>query len=91
MTSTSALPAPPSPPRRAIQDLRVVQADQRLQITVSIGVAGCDADMPAPSLDELLAMPPLQPPFENPHVNFMIAVEINIAAGFSWWPYSKFD
>lgn len=39
------------------------------------------------SLGELLAMPPLQPPFENPHVNFMIAVEINIAAGFSWWPY----
>lgn len=39
------------------------------------------------SLAELLAMPPLQPPFENPHVNFMIAVEINIAAGFSWWPY----
>ncbi|MCO1619824.1 GGDEF domain-containing protein [Pseudomonas putida] len=41
--------------RRAIQDLHVAQADQRLQITVSIGVAGCDADMPAPSLDELLA------------------------------------
>ncbi|MFG0419630.1 diguanylate cyclase [Pseudomonas sp. zjy_8] len=41
--------------RRAIQDLHVVQADQRLQITVSIGVAGCDADMPAPSLDQLLA------------------------------------
>lgn len=39
------------------------------------------------SLAELLAMPPLQPPFENPHVNFMVAVEINIAAGFSWWPY----
>ncbi|NWL08266.1 cytosine permease [Pseudomonas hunanensis] len=39
------------------------------------------------SLDQLLAMPPLQPPFENPHVNFMVAVEINIAAGFSWWPY----
>lgn len=39
------------------------------------------------SFDELLAMPPLQPPFENPHVNFMVAVEINIAAGFSWWPY----
>ncbi|MFJ4453870.1 cytosine permease [Pseudomonas sp. NPDC089392] len=39
------------------------------------------------SLDELLAMPPLQPPFKNPHVNFMVAVEINIAAGFSWWPY----
>ncbi|MNU01145.1 diguanylate cyclase [compost metagenome] len=33
----------------------MTQADQRLQITVSIGVAGCDADMPAPSLDELLA------------------------------------
>ncbi|WP_136475746.1 cytosine permease [Pseudomonas sp. DG56-2] len=39
------------------------------------------------SFAELLAMPALQPPFENPHVNFMIAVEINIAAGFSWWPY----
>ncbi|MEN8642425.1 purine-cytosine permease family protein [Pseudomonas sichuanensis] len=39
------------------------------------------------SLAELLAMPALQPPFENPHVNFMVAVEINIAAGFSWWPY----
>ncbi|WP_286914280.1 MULTISPECIES: purine-cytosine permease family protein [unclassified Pseudomonas] len=39
------------------------------------------------SIAELLAMPPLQPPFEDPHVNFMIAVEINIAAGFSWWPY----
>ncbi|MFJ3107340.1 cytosine permease [Pseudomonas putida] len=39
------------------------------------------------SLGQLLAMPPLQPPFENPHVNFMVAVEINIAAGFSWWPY----
>jgi len=41
--------------RRAVQDLHVVQADQRLQITVSIGLAGCDADMPAPSLDVLLA------------------------------------
>ncbi|MFJ4387860.1 diguanylate cyclase [Pseudomonas sp. NPDC089408] len=41
--------------RRAVQDLHVVQADQRLQITVSIGVAGCDADMPVPSLDVLLA------------------------------------
>ncbi len=41
--------------RRAVQDLHVMQADQRLQITVSIGLAGCDADMPAPSLDELLA------------------------------------
>lgn len=41
--------------RRAVQDLQVVQADQQLQITVSIGVAGCAADTPAPSLDELLA------------------------------------
>ena len=41
--------------RRAIQDLQVVQADQRLQITVSIGVAGCNANMPAPGLEELLA------------------------------------
>lgn len=41
--------------RRAVQDLHVIQADQRLQITVSIGLAGCDADLPAPSLDELLA------------------------------------
>lgn len=41
--------------RRAVQDLHVVQADQRLQITVSIGLAGCDADRPAPSLDALLA------------------------------------
>lgn len=41
--------------RRAVQDLHVVQADQRLQITVSIGLAGCAEGMPAPSLDELLA------------------------------------
>ena len=41
--------------RRAVQDLHVVQADQRLQITVSIGLAGCDANIPAPSLDALLA------------------------------------
>ncbi|TDF84416.1 cytosine permease [Pseudomonas sp. H9] len=39
------------------------------------------------SLAQLLAMPPLQPPFGDQRVNFMIAVEINIAAGFSWWPY----
>jgi diguanylate cyclase (GGDEF)-like protein len=41
--------------RRAVQDLHVVQAEQPLQITVSIGLAGCAADMPAPTLDELLA------------------------------------
>ncbi|BBR54662.1 MULTISPECIES: purine-cytosine permease family protein [Pseudomonas] len=39
------------------------------------------------SLDQLLAMPALQPPFADSRINFMIAVEINIAAGFSWWPY----
>ncbi|MBK5002637.1 sensor domain-containing diguanylate cyclase [Pseudomonas sp. S31] len=41
--------------RRAVQDLQVAQGDQRLQITVSIGLAGCAADTPAPSLDVLLA------------------------------------
>ncbi|AVD89463.1 MULTISPECIES: GGDEF domain-containing protein [Pseudomonas] len=41
--------------RRAVQDLHVVKADVRLQITVSIGLDGCAADAPAPSLDELLA------------------------------------
>ncbi|MDM3887055.1 diguanylate cyclase [Pseudomonas sp. BCRC 81390] len=41
--------------RRAVQELKVTQAEQHLQITVSIGVAGCAADTPAPSLDELLA------------------------------------
>ncbi|MEG1040609.1 MAG: cytosine permease [Pseudomonas sp.] len=39
------------------------------------------------SFAELLAMPALQPPFADQRINFMIAVEINIAAGFSWWPY----
>ncbi|MHC6226134.1 GGDEF domain-containing protein [Pseudomonas sp. X10] len=41
--------------RRAVQDLHVVQADQRLQITVSIGLGGCSEDAAAPALDELLA------------------------------------
>lgn len=41
--------------RRAVQELKVAQAEQHLQITVSIGVAGCAADTPAPSLDQLLA------------------------------------
>lgn len=41
--------------RRAVQDLHVVQSDARLQITVSIGLDGCAAGVPAPSLDELLA------------------------------------
>ncbi|MGP5257384.1 thiamine permease [Arthrobacter sp. MYb211] len=39
------------------------------------------------SLAELLSLPALSQPFDSNAVNFMIAVEINIAAGFSWWPY----
>lgn len=39
------------------------------------------------SLAELLALEALARPFDSNAVNFMIAVEINIAAGFSWWPY----
>ncbi|MNM32679.1 putative diguanylate cyclase YcdT [compost metagenome] len=41
--------------RRAVQDLHLAQADERLRITVSIGLDGCAADTPAPTLDELLA------------------------------------
>ncbi|MGL3806954.1 purine-cytosine permease family protein [Paeniglutamicibacter sp. R2-26] len=39
------------------------------------------------SLADLLALEALARPFDSDAVNFMIAVEINIAAGFSWWPY----
>ncbi|WP_395448314.1 purine-cytosine permease family protein [Aminobacter sp. UC22_36] len=39
------------------------------------------------SFTELLAMPALAPPFEDDTLNFIIAVEVNLAAGFSWWPY----
>ena len=39
------------------------------------------------SFSELLAMPALAPPFEDNTLNFIIAVEVNLAAGFSWWPY----
>jgi NCS1 family nucleobase:cation symporter-1 len=39
------------------------------------------------SFAELMAMPALDAPFDDPRVNFMIAVEVNMAAGFSWWPY----
>jgi len=39
------------------------------------------------SFAELLAMPGLAPPFEDNTLNFIIAVEVNLAAGFSWWPY----
>ena len=41
--------------RRTVQDLHITQADQRLQITVSIGLAGCPSATPSSSLDELLA------------------------------------
>ncbi|WP_449433773.1 diguanylate cyclase [Pseudomonas putida] len=41
--------------RRAVQHLPLAQADENLRITASIGLAGCAAGMPAPSLDELLA------------------------------------
>lgn len=41
--------------RRAVQELHLTHADPRLQITVSIGLDGCAADAPAPSLDVLLA------------------------------------
>ena len=36
---------------------------------------------------DLQAMPALDPPFEDHHLNFIIAIEVNMAAGFSWWPY----
>lgn len=41
--------------RRTVQELHISQADQRLQITVSIGMAGCSTEHPSSSLDELLA------------------------------------
>lgn len=39
------------------------------------------------SFSELMELPALDPPFEDRHLNFIIAVEVNLAAGFSWWPY----
>jgi NCS1 family nucleobase:cation symporter-1 len=39
------------------------------------------------SFADLMAMKALDPPFEDNTVNFIIAVEVNIAAGMSWWPY----
>ncbi len=41
--------------RRAVQDLHQEYAGHRLPITVSIGLAGCSGELPAPSLDVLLA------------------------------------
>ncbi|MBD9527619.1 cytosine permease [Paracoccus sp. PAR01] len=39
------------------------------------------------SFTELMNLPPLDPPFDSRAANFMVAVEVNIAAGMSWWPY----
>ncbi len=39
------------------------------------------------SFAELMALPALDAPFGDKRVNFMIAVEVNMAAGFSSWPY----
>ncbi|AHD02174.1 purine-cytosine permease family protein [Leisingera methylohalidivorans] len=39
------------------------------------------------SFAELMAMEALDPPFEDSKLNFIIAIEVNMAAGFSWWPY----
>lgn len=39
------------------------------------------------SFAELMAMEALAPPFDNQTANFIIAIEVNIAAGMSWWPY----
>lgn len=40
--------------RRAVQDLHLNHADPRLQMTVSIGLAGCAEGDPSPALDALL-------------------------------------
>jgi NCS1 family nucleobase:cation symporter-1 len=37
------------------------------------------------SVTELLTAPPLLP-FDDPRLNFAVAVEFNLAVGFSWWP-----
>lgn len=39
------------------------------------------------SFSDLMAMEALAPPFDNKTANFIIAIEVNIAAGMSWWPY----
>lgn len=39
------------------------------------------------SFAELMGMEALDPPFDDRRLNFIIAIEINMAAGFSWWPY----
>ncbi|MBC7304751.1 MAG: cytosine permease [Nocardia sp.] len=37
------------------------------------------------SWSELASLPALGPP-DDPHTSFMIAIELNIAGGFAWWP-----
>ncbi|KAM9863765.1 hypothetical protein ACI1US_00352 [Leucobacter sp. BZR 635] len=37
------------------------------------------------SWSELTAIPALDPE-QNPHVSFMVAVELGVAGGFAWWP-----
>lgn len=39
------------------------------------------------SFAELMGMEALDPPFADKRLNLIIAIEINMAAGFSWWPY----
>lgn len=35
--------------------------------------------------DHIASLAPLEPA-EDPHASFMLAIEINIAGGFAWWP-----
>src|SRR5699024_7416425 len=37
------------------------------------------------SWGELIAAPPLYP-MDNKHLAFMLAIEMNVAGGFAWWP-----
>ncbi|MFD6062942.1 cytosine permease [Rhodococcus wratislaviensis] len=37
------------------------------------------------SWSELASLPPLDPE-SDPHTSFMVAIELNIAGGFAWWP-----
>lgn len=39
----------------------------------------------AKTWEAISAAPPLQP-FDDPKMNFMVAIEINLAASFGWWP-----
>jgi len=38
------------------------------------------------SWSELTALVPLGGASDDPHLNFMLAVELNLAGGFAWWP-----